>query len=44
MHGGTDEWMDSLYEGLDTSATWELLQSLHIQPEAWLPGKDQVAS
>lgn len=39
-----DEWTDNLYEGLDTSATWEFLQSLLIQPEGWLPRTDRVAS
>ena len=33
-----EEGMDNLYPGLDTSATWELLQNLLIEPGAWLPG------
>lgn len=33
-----DEGTDNLYPGLDTSATWELLQNLLIEPGAWLPG------
>lgn len=39
-----DERTDNLYEGLDPSATWEFLQSLLIQPEAWLPRTGRVAS